>query len=58
MNILITRSFDPLAEQLDENKGYCHHKSEMFCQSSNLRGCVAEKLRPSRDLSQLKSNIA
>jgi hypothetical protein len=49
MNILITRSFDPLAEQLDENKGYCHHKSEMFCQSSNLRGCVAEKLRPSRD---------
>jgi hypothetical protein len=30
MNILITRSFDPLAEQLDENKGYRRHKSEMF----------------------------
>ena len=49
MNILITRSFDPLAEQLDENKGYHRHKSEMFRQSSNLRGCVAAKLRPSRD---------
>ena len=49
MNILITRSFDPLAEQLDENKGYRRHKSEMFRQSSNLRGCVAAKLRPSRD---------
>ena len=49
MNILIARSFDPLAEQLDENKGYRRHKSEMFRQSSNLRGCVAAKLRPSRD---------
>jgi len=46
MNILITRSFDPLAEQLDDIKGYCRHKSEMFRQSSNLRGCVAAKLRP------------
>ena len=49
MNILITRSFDPLAEQLDENKGYRRHKSEMFRQSSNLCGCVVAKLRPSRD---------
>jgi hypothetical protein len=49
MNILIMRLFDPLAEQLDENKGYRCHKSEMFRQSSNLRGCVAAKLRPSRD---------
>jgi hypothetical protein len=49
MNILITRSFNPLAEQLDENKGYRRHKSEMFRQSSNLRGCVAAKLRPSWD---------
>jgi hypothetical protein len=49
MNILIMRLFDPLAEQLDENKGYRRHKSEMFHQSSNLRGCVAAKLRPSRD---------
>jgi hypothetical protein len=49
MNILIARSFDPLAEQLDEKKGYRRHKSEMFRQSSNLRGCVAAKLRPSRD---------
>ena len=38
-----------LAEQLDESKGYRRHKSEMFHQSSNLRGCVAAKLRPSRD---------
>jgi hypothetical protein len=49
MNILIARSFDSLAEQLDEKKGYRRHKSEMFRQSSNLRGCVAAKLRPSRD---------
>ena len=39
MNILIMRLFDPLAEQLDENKGYRHHKSEMFRQSSNLWIC-------------------
>jgi hypothetical protein len=32
MNILIARSFDPLAEQLDENKGYRRRKSEMFRQ--------------------------
>jgi hypothetical protein len=49
MNILITRSFDPLAEQLDENIGYRRHKLEMNCQSINLRGCVVAKLRPSRD---------
>ncbi len=39
MNILITRLFDPLAEKLDENKGYRRHKSEMFRQSSNLWIC-------------------
>jgi hypothetical protein len=49
MNILITHSFDPLAEQLDENKGYRLHKLDIFRQSSNLRGCVAAKLRPSWD---------
>ena len=49
MNILITHLFDPLAEQLNENKGYHRHKSEIFHQSNDLRECVAAKLRPSRD---------
>ena len=41
MNILITRSFDPLAEQLDDIKGYCCHKSEMFRQSSKERSYLS-----------------
>ena len=45
----LSLSGDPLAEQLDENIGYRRHKLEMNSQSSNLRGCVAAKLRPSRD---------
>jgi hypothetical protein len=46
---LFCTSYEGEENDRESKMNDCRHKSEMFRQSSNLRGCVAAKLRPSRD---------